>query len=312
MTTAGITLNTALSNTISPSRLLQAQCFLELSDKRFEESHTEIQIGPKFTVVLYTSFSQPSKSDGPLDVRWQETFAKSDLYIKRVVSASQKFSYVICIDEDLNDGRYHEETVGKPTSAPVFGKKLEISLQRMSLLCYTVSGRLLNISQAKSPVLALQLTSIKDVSALDKAHQDNSEDLNNPFIKNNDKTKFHQNIDWIALEKYFEVNALDISDSESEDLSDILSDSEFSIGNRNKNIGNNEYSAQISSDPAEEEIANAMHSLKLEPETSIYLTNPGSLSLLEYLLRLCSLQELHQISCLEMTDSQLAAMLNSN
>ncbi|WBW71918.1 Ran GTPase binding protein [Schizosaccharomyces osmophilus] len=312
LTTSGVTLSSALKESLSPSRLLQAQAFLELSDRQFEENLTNVQIGPKFSLTFYKTFHRSKQSDGPSDVSWKEEFPKCLVYVKRIVS-DEKFRYALIIEEDLNDGRYHEELVDKDLSGPIRGKTIEYPINCMSILCYTVSGKLLDIPQSRSPVLAVQLmqaSPVDETLAISNSKEghasfnDEAEENPNKESVNNTRT------DWIALERYEDPSFEASSESESElnSESSSVSDSEDNTRNSNKAQGNKtEDTKKISLD--EEEIINSMYSLNINPATSLYLSNPNSLSLLEYILRLCALQELHQKACFEMSDEQLSDML---
>ncbi|EPY49687.1 ran GTPase binding protein [Schizosaccharomyces cryophilus OY26] len=313
LTTSGVTLSSALKESLSPSRLLQAQAFLELSDKQFEETQKDVQIGPKFVLTLYNTFHRSNQSDGPSDVSWKEEYPKCSVYVKRFVS-EERFRYVLIIEEDLNDGRYHEELLGKDLSSSISGNTIEYPINCMSILCYTVSGKLLDIPQSRSPVLAVQLmqtfpTDEPSSTSISSTERDVSLDNGSEDKSNKDSLK-SQTTDWIALERYMDVYEEASSDSETELNSESRSASDSEeYSKKLSKVKCNTTKDTRNTTSSEEEIVNAMHSLNINPTTSIYLSNPNSLSLLEYILRLCALQEVHQKSCSEMSDEQLSDML---
>ncbi|EPX74955.1 ran GTPase binding protein [Schizosaccharomyces octosporus yFS286] len=312
LTTSGVTLSSALKESLSPSRLLQAQAFLELSDKIFEESPANVQIGPKFSLTFYKTFHRSMQNDGPSDVSWKEEYPKSLVYVRRIPS-EEKFRYALIIEEDLNDGRYHEELADKALSGPVKGKTIEYPINCMSILCYTVSGKLLDIPQSRSPVLAVQLMqpSPEEDTLGTSIPEGTPAPINDATEEKLSKDTFNTTrTDWIALERYEDTSFEASSDSESDlnSESSTINDSEEHTTAISKVQDNRTMDTKnVATD--EEEIVNAMHSLNINPATSLYLSNPESLSLLEYILRLCALQELHQKACIEMSDEQLSDML---
>ncbi|KAK6465201.1 Ran-specific GTPase-activating protein 30 [Scheffersomyces coipomensis] len=170
--TSGININGFIDgaqDNISPGRLLQASNHIiksnEVSSKEFPAT-----VGPVFDLVTYTIFYNPSRAkyisgtdqdtipeDDDLDIglssiSWKETFARSEVSIRRTKSTEEKqtYDYRLEIREDFNDGRYHDHEEESP-QVKVYNIKM---IQR---LFFTASGKLLKLDDRSSPVLILKL-----------------------------------------------------------------------------------------------------------------------------------------------------------
>lgn len=131
------------TTTVPASKLVQAShILLHPSDK-------------KFKVKLYSLFSANQREPSAKAFTWKEEFPKSDLVLKK----DKKMGYALQITEDTNDGLYHEEGEAK--------KQMMIDISHIQRMYYTQSGELLNIEDAKDPVLVMK------VSKQDKKKSDN-------------------------------------------------------------------------------------------------------------------------------------------
>ncbi|EEB05774.2 ran GTPase binding protein [Schizosaccharomyces japonicus yFS275] len=330
LTTSGVSLSSTVTDTISPSRLLQAASFLELADEKFKsKSSANIRVGPPFDMILYTIFSGHSRGATANDdaiVSWKETYAKAKITVERKRHANSKHAYCITLNEDLNDGRYHDEIAGMPSptkGAFLQGRKRTIPVSQVRKISYSLSGQLLDLEQARTPVLAIQLSkpsSPKAPSSKRKSILKSSlDDEENPFIEPlkgtlNDPPKPTPDFEWIALEKWtFDEASSDEEDDGFYDESDASDASDASTSSSPFHIPSKKAQAIDTMLPtAEDEITRALAALNIETSNSLYITNPNSLSLLEYILRLCVLQELHQKPFLEMSDDEITPILSND
>jgi hypothetical protein len=136
------------SDTIAYSRLIQASSALVTGDSIVsfsEKSNGFITVGPSFPVRMYTLFEGSARKNS-VDWTWKEEFAKGIVTIER---STQSRHYVLNIQEDFQDGRYHDTT-----EVP---KVRKISVHDISKMFYTCSGKLLNIQESLLPVLVLKV-----------------------------------------------------------------------------------------------------------------------------------------------------------
>lgn len=227
LVTLGVNLNGKIkTHGISPGRLLQAANYIHNSDKI---------IGPVFDLVVYSIFYNPSRlkyvEDTPTDelnaITWKETYARSSVDILH----EGKFSYKLTIEEDFDDGRYHEDD-DKPG-------KIVIDLKSIRLMFFTASGTLLRLEGRNTPVLIIKVVTDNDIE------------------------------DWIALG---ELHKGEFDDNEDE----------------------------------EEENEDQKESTRIKQSQ----IKNSSLSLLEYLIRLCRLQQIEMKSILEIPDEILSLYLH--
>lgn len=245
LTTSGANISSSLPNTVSPSRLLQASSFLISADSLFCNSPSLKfqQVGPIFILKLYTIFSGSARIAHMVsssDITWKEEHAKCIVSVVRVDltnsveskgdltrKRTNEYAYELQVIEDLNDGRYHEELekkkLKKNKDGSIYGSRRNIPIHLVSRLFFNASGRLLNIEEAKTPVLVLKLNhalspprklleSIKE-DDLEETHE-NVEDES--FY---DKINDPENIEWIAFEIWN-----DDEDNQDESHSDVSSD----------------------------------------------------------------------------------------
>ncbi|KTW25757.1 hypothetical protein T552_03370 [Pneumocystis carinii B80] len=270
LTTSGANISSSLPNTVSPSRLLQASSFLISADSLFCKTPTLKfqQVGPVFVLKLYTIFSGSARIAHMIstsDITWKEEHAKclvsiirvdlndsmeskGDLARKRV----NEYAYELQVIEDLNDGRYHEEiekkSMKKSKNGHIHGSRRNIPIHLISRLFFSASGRLLNIEEAKTPVLVLKLNhalspprklleSIRDDDTEDSETQENVDEES--FY---DKINDPENIEWIAFEIWNddmddEEESQDNTSSNTSDVSESSSDND-NCDNIYENVNN--------------------------------------------------------------------------
>lgn len=113
--------------TASPSRLVRASSFLNAPQKTF-------------VLKFYSLFTANKQR-----FTWKEEFHKCRLSVE-----SKGWEHQLIIQEDVNDGLYHEE--GEE------GKRLVVQMNNVQRMYHTQSGELLNIEDLKSSVLVLKVS----------------------------------------------------------------------------------------------------------------------------------------------------------
>ncbi|KAL4943727.1 hypothetical protein BDV06DRAFT_220987 [Aspergillus oleicola] len=253
-----------------------------------------------------------------------------------------EFAYQILVVEDLDDGRVHtfEENEPKPhkyEDIDTAGIRDIIPIHQISKIFYADTGRILNIStegETNNPVLLLKRdpTAIpprrmieRDMAGFDASNELESEDeideiqaqLDAQLIgldTNHTEPSFHESSipeewrlpkdldpEWIAFEVYNEDES---SDTESE-------------GENPKSPDPAEKIARLSLDPDSKSPHPASPHLE-KPQSLTTVSNPlfnnirTSLSLLETLLRLMSLQQFQQQSHLAISDELLNFFLEES
>ncbi|CCE73263.1 Piso0_000293 [Millerozyma farinosa CBS 7064] len=284
LTTCGVNLNGNLPNNVSPGRLLQASNIINESNVKYSEGLH--QVGPAFDLVFYSIFYNPSRmkyveNEGQVDqlssISWKEEYARCSAKILRHGSADS-FAYKFLIEENYNDGRYHEDEV-EP-------KKKEFNLSSITKLFFTASGQLLRLESRSSPVLILKLK-----------HVDGHEE-------------------WIGLG---ELHKGEFDDDD--DYEDEIDDEENDENRANDEEDKEEHDSQSNdegSDGDEETFYNAVDSAESKPTPSDKSSSrilasakcsATSLSLLEYIIRLATLQQNDGVSILNIKDEHLSAYL---
>lgn len=151
--TCGVNLSGSLPGHVSPGRLLQASHHISTSN---EQTGSDVQVGPTFDLVLYSIFYNPSRlkyvkeSTGLSSITWKEDFARCLGRIK----STNKFKYVLEIEEDFDDGRYHEESEPRVKKYP---------LTSIEKLFFSASGHLLKLESRNAPVLIIKVQTDKVV-----------------------------------------------------------------------------------------------------------------------------------------------------
>ena len=251
--TAGVNMNGAMSEKVSPGRLLQASEYLNRDNDKMrtrletsegskspKKDESEKQVGPTFDLVMYSIFFNPSRmkyiNDELACISWKETFARALVRIVRdEESDDHGFHYTFKVAEDFNDGRYHDEE--EPP------KLLSYSTKLIERMFFSASGKLLKLEGRNSPVLIVKLV-------------------------DTDKEE------WIA---FGELNQGEFDDDDEDGGDD------------------------------DDEFEDATEGLK-NPQPP----RNTSLSLMEYLVRLCKLQQIEQKSLLNIQDEVLAQYLTDD
>ncbi|OWB75999.1 hypothetical protein B5S32_g146 [[Candida] boidinii] len=156
MTTSGINLSNGVNTAdISLGRLIQCSNYLIQSNSK--KSTSGSVVGPKFDLRMFNIFYNPAnhKAGNGESVTWREKFARSSVYIKKVSQngAAVKFDYRLCINENFDDGRYHE-TEGDSKETPIL---MEYSICDIKKIFFGASGKLLKLDDINSPVLILKI-----------------------------------------------------------------------------------------------------------------------------------------------------------
>lgn len=282
LTTSGANLSTAMPKQVSPGLLLQASNFVnESNKKRPLIKGARVQVGPTFEVTVYSIFYNLNKNDniGKLRVIWQESMKKAMVKIHRVHIENEKYSYLLTLEQDFNDGRYHNTEDGEETP-----QRFEFNITQIVKLFFSVSGKLLRLEEFDLPVLVLKID--KNVSSTKESEISSTE-----------------NIEWLAMGGY---DMIDVDSSDSESISDSNSKIDNSlIDNENSkdSTGLNLKKSRSGSDTDNDEFEDAIDELVTSPLSS-------SVALMEYILRLISLQNRDQKSILEVNDERLAIYLN--
>ncbi|QID84932.1 Ran-specific GTPase-activating protein 30 [Saccharomyces pastorianus] len=271
LTTSGANLNSALPHQISPGLLLQASDFVNESNRKYDDAmksskktkddrkELKVQVGPIFEVTLFSIFyNLTSESNGQSGIVWKEDMKRARIRICRQYSSEKEFDYFMKIEQDFNDGRYHENDDKEDTP-----QELTIDLNHMKKLFFSVSGKLLRLEEQDSPVLVLKINSHGD-------QENATTGAEKPPI---------EDITWYAVSGYEEVEKDDDEEEEEEEEED------------------NEEGGESGEEGESEE------EKLLEDKTS-------SITLLEYIVRLTSLQSNDQKSILEVSDERLSIYLN--
>lgn len=192
ITTSGVTSSSTLSQTISPSRLLQASTFLTDADARYVSMPDRaVQVGPVFTVTLYMLFAGHSmrlaKESGARDTIWKEVMHKAQVKLTRLPLSSlntpskrdlahkpskgksfegtgpaTEYAYQLSIVEDLDDGRVHDFDGTQPgpfDSVLLAGIREMLPVHEIAKIFYADTGKILNIqsdSDESRPILLLK------------------------------------------------------------------------------------------------------------------------------------------------------------
>ncbi|KAJ2223527.1 Ran-specific GTPase-activating protein 30, partial [Coemansia sp. RSA 518] len=190
LTTSGAHLGSSLPMDVSPSRLMQASSLLSRADTWFDvkNKHVDVMVGEPFTLRMYSLFVGSVRPKSKMDFTWKEEFSRCQVALWRVCTPSDsdamisEFSYELCVVEDLNDGRYHDDTTGKVGAnnerawiadmakhvdmRP--GRVVRIPLDIIGGLHYTSAGSLLNIEDSNAPALVISFEDRKsgDITAV--------------------------------------------------------------------------------------------------------------------------------------------------
>lgn len=339
LTTSGANLSARMPDSVSPGRFLQAGNHLRSADEKYESlvrtckdpdnTPIRVQVGPSFSLVLYTIFYGTVRNPhlaSASDITWKEEYARctvklwrvNDLGAESIGEVSSRvfegdqleYQYIMTVEESFKDSRYHDSDE-KP-------KRRAIDIGTVTRLFFSASGKLLQIEESKSPVLVLKLNSAFDpLRNMQKSHvtrdEDDSEtasegDLSDPeeasFIYEQNHEHLSaalEHVEWLAFEEYG-INDL-AEDFESE--LDVGSDDEVDASD--DSIAVDLKTLDLSGNP---QFSSSPTATKRTPTAlTKTTTDKGSLSLLEYLIRIAALQSNDQDSVYNITDERISLYL---
>lgn len=340
LTTSGANLSASLPSTVSPSRLLQASAFLQAGDTEYELNSTrEVQIGPSFSLKLYTIFeghSRQSKDPNISNITWQETYARAILEVIRMPMQADlghnevdqrnhkiNYFYHFRVTENLDDNRYHEDlTSSRPkrdAQGFIRGASRDIPVHNIARLFFSASGRLLNIEEARTPVLVLKINhALQGPSATIRRIFEESFDLviNDPELTGSNSTdrgteSSPDDLEWLALEMWSQ----DDDDDSSSEPDDFDTASEQSSSAQEEGIQSRPTTSGTDGDT----LAMQMQLLEVSKPSLPPNINSGpgqadlaTLSLLEYILRLSALQTSEQQSIMNVSDERISLFLRDD
>lgn len=289
LTTSGANLSSRLPDSVSPGRLLQAANHVTTADNAFVSNNRKklIQVGPTFTLKMYTIFYGTARNPHATnsgDITWKEEHAKCQVSIHRVPTSPSippdgkertraDYKYQLAIDEDLDDGRYHEKE-----ELDDGGRSRTIDVSCVTRLFFSASGRLLEIDEAKTPVLVLKLNTV--------------------FEKADEHDPKYGSIEWLAFEQH------DEEELEFEDEDDLEEEKEDDDDEAYRTPASSSTTLSESAPAPPDLLADKMSNLSLNANSEL-----PSLSLLEYLLRLTALQENDQASMYNIHDERISLYL---
>jgi RanGTP-binding protein len=251
---------------------------------------------------------------------------KSNNHIPAEARADE-FAYQLMIIEDFDDDRVHdfgdsEAVPGQFDDVKLAGIREMIPIHEISKIFYADTSKVLNIgtdAEINHPVLLLKrdLNAVlprrmldrevqDDKSALDGDPEQAEKDEDQQYVDNNhaggnrDPWRLPPSLDpeWIAFEVYTESED---TDDESERESDIMPSEDSQLENPMLKLQLNNTSQQ------------SLHSLRLQTQPPPWANAiQTSLSLLELLLRLTSLQQFQQQPHLSITDELLNFFLEES
>ncbi|KAG5360566.1 Ran-specific GTPase-activating protein 30 [Yarrowia sp. B02] len=339
LTTSGACLSSDLPSNVSPARLLQAMDYVTQAEREHESRvlksrdlnglaqsnplasvpllnpvvegstkllnksrDSDIQIGPTFSITTYTTFSSSSQ------IAWKEDMARASLSLFQ----KKQFEYYLKLEENFNDGRYHDD---EPRISI-------IDVSKVTRLFFSASGKLLEIEDSKSPVLVVKI---------------NEADLSEDAEEDEEK------VTWLAIESW----SRDVEAEEEfleEDNSFDMSVTEDTPGKSREDSGSRVFDSPVKGSRVFESPAKSRDSTRdfdnprdflrsrdlskynenskprdFSRDQSAHVTSLAnqldtlsfdsgsrdSISLLEYLIRLLALQSNDQKSALEITDERL-------
>lgn len=276
LTTYGTSSVNNFQNYISPGRLLNSVVLVNRSNRKFESKKSDVIVGPAFSTTFYNIFYNPQPS-GESKIIWRERFAKSSLTIVRIPDKTSEFAYNVKISEDFDDGRYHDENSETP------GSKV-FDIRQISKVFFSASGRLLKLQDNPAPVLVLKLRKFTR-ETIDKNLEEDFDQ------REEDDAAF----EWIAIGDYAGNTDTDDQSSDDDEGTD-----EGSTGETEDDKNSTVFEDALEYDEDDKDNLNDLSILK----------EGSKISLLEYLIRLCTLQANDQINVLNVKDERLRLYLS--
>lgn len=332
LTTSGANLSSRMSDSVSPGRFLQAGRFLSDADSKFESLVAQaarpqairVQVGPSFTLTMYTIFYGQSRH-----ISWKEEFRRCKVKLWRVnglgedelretegkVKEELEYSYVVSIDESFRDDRYHDSEE-RP-------RRRVLDVATVTRLFFSASGKLLQIDESRSPVLVLKLNTAFDTS-LTYGHGDSDpEDHSYSYEETHQHLADSKHVEWLAFEQFFVDEPVEIesdegessatasgsSDSEEDEDSEVRATSTLAGQLESLAISEPEAAAAAATAPTTPAVPEPVEvpAAKFKKQFS---REKASLSLLEYLVRLTALQANDQESIYQTHDERIALYLS--
>lgn len=153
-----------------------------------------------FCLRMYSLFAANVRSE-TAPFTWKEEFYKCQLTLRHKAA----FQYELEIQEDINDGRYHEEKEGR---------KMTIDVHNVKRMYYTQSGALLHIEDSKAPVLVLKVQKNKAPVSTEHEHEQIKVKQENPDIAVDEL----RDADWYAFETW--TDGIESEEDEEEEGDD--------------------------------------------------------------------------------------------
>ncbi|EEB06647.1 ran GTP-binding protein [Schizosaccharomyces japonicus yFS275] len=280
LTTSGVSISSSLPQTTSFSNLLLANSYMRKCNLKFNGE--PCLLGPKFNIKLYTIFEGHANSKylSKDTVLWKESMPLGHAYIRRVTSSSQKFeermlAYELCLDQSFDDGMYHDDDEK--------ALKIRIPLYNIQSLFYSLSGKILRLDNVSSPVLLLKYIIQSDSSVSRRVSKIPDEDDGSSYAS------------WIAIEVLMSDQHADpelSASPEPEEQRKPLNDDELML-------------RQLMGEPI-------MTPERPKPTAKVTVKRQYSLTLLEYLIRLCMLESNAQDNILNLPDEQIILYLRDD
>lgn len=272
-----------------------------LSNSESRDISSDLQIGPTFSITSYTTFSSSSQ------IAWKEDMARAQLSL---FQTDKKYSYYLKLEENFNDGRYHDD---KPRIST-------IDVSKITRLFFSASGKLLEIEDSKSPVLVIK---INEADLEDEEEEEGDEEEKVTWLAIESWSRdTEEDVEEEDEEEYDVDNSFDMSvtedtpgksrvfespikrgDGGSRDYDnprDFLRSRDFSKYNMDNGASSGSREGCASRDP-NSHVTSLSHQL----DGLVISESRESISLLEYLIRLLALQSNDQKSALEITDERL-------
>lgn len=282
LTTSGANLNSSLPQQVSPGLLLQASNHINRSNVK-----PTGQVGPEFQITLYSVFYHLDKEGTKSNIRvdWKEDMKKASVRVMRVSSDKDVYCYELRIRQNFDDGRYHDEEEELQT--------MTLNLRQIVKLYFSVSGNLLKLPEQENPVLVLKV----DKNIAGEHPGTSTEDIVWYALGQNEEEVEGEDED----EEDEEEEEVEEEEEEEEEEEQEQEQEEEKEGKADEKEGEEE---EEESDEFEEVIYHD------EDDKVTEKTSSSSIALLEYVIRLASLQASDDRSILEVSDERLSIYLN--